>query len=56
MDMGEAEVPAGALDITFKGPINATVAGALKRLHQKLGHPPEENSYAISDCVELPLR
>ena len=30
----------GAEDITFKGPIKAVVAGALKRLHQNLGHPP----------------
>ena len=31
--------PSGAADITFKGTIGGAVAGALKRLHQNLGHP-----------------
>ena len=30
----------GAAAISFKGKVNATVAGVLKRVHQNLGHPP----------------
>ena len=29
----------GAEDITFKGSVNSRVAGALRRMHQNLGHP-----------------
>lgn len=35
----EDDAPGGAADITFKGTINGAVGGALKRLHQNLGHP-----------------
>ena len=33
------EEPAGADAISFKGKVNPTVASALKRIHQNLGHP-----------------
>ena len=34
------EESAGARAISFKGAVSGKVAGALKRLHQNLGHPP----------------
>ena len=33
-------VSLGSEDITFKGSVKSSVAGAVKRLHQNLGHPP----------------
>ena len=36
----EALVSLGSEDITFKGTVKANIAGALKKLHQNLGHPP----------------
>ena len=39
-EAGRDEVPGGAADLTFKGTVSATIAGALRRLHQNLGHPP----------------
>lgn len=39
----ESEIPAederGALGIKFKGSVSSKIAGALRRLHQNLGHP-----------------
>eukprot|EP00438_Fugacium_kawagutii_P013250 Skav234490 [mRNA] locus=scaffold3731:121116:128177:+ [translate_table: standard] len=37
---GEQALPQGADAITFKGKVNPTVAGVLRRVHQNLGHPP----------------
>ena len=36
----ELVISKGSEDITFKGTVKAQVAGAIKRLHQNLGHPP----------------
>lgn len=38
--LGDDPIPSGAGDISFRGAVSAPVAGALKRLHQNLGHPP----------------
>lgn len=39
-DSAEAALPTGGDAISFKGKVNPTVAGLLKRVHQNLGHPP----------------